>query len=142
MAKYIDADRLCAEIEKIYKSEIQPWLSGVSATSAIYDYVLPLIDSLQQEQPDFPTTDEEIERFLTTHPKVEVPNKYKTPDWLWKKQEQPEVDLEKEIEEHVIGMPMSEFTHESEIGEHWDWAREEFRYFFELGLNARKEENK
>lgn len=52
--KYIDADRLCAEIEKIYKSEIQPWLSGVSATSAIYDYVLPLINSLQQEQPDFP----------------------------------------------------------------------------------------
>lgn len=54
MGKYIDADRLRAEIEKIYKSEIQPWLSGVSATSAIYDYVLPLIDSLQQEQPDFP----------------------------------------------------------------------------------------
>ena len=52
--KYIDADRLRAEIEKIYKSEIQPWLSGVSATSAIYDYVLPLINSLQQEQPDFP----------------------------------------------------------------------------------------
>lgn len=52
--KYIDADRLKAEIEKIYKSEIQPWLSGVSATSAIYDYVLPLINSLQQEQPDFP----------------------------------------------------------------------------------------
>ena len=53
-------------------------------------------------------------------------------------QEQPEVDLEKEIEEHVKGMPMSEFTHESEIDEHWDWAREEFRYFFGLGLNARK----
>lgn len=48
--KYIDADRLREEIEKVYKSEIQPWLSGVSAASAIYDYVLPLIDSLQQEQ--------------------------------------------------------------------------------------------
>jgi len=53
--------------------------------------------------------------------------------------EQPEVDLEKEIEEHVKGMPMSEFTHESEIDDYWGWAREEFRYFFELGLNARKE---
>ena len=50
MAKYIDAELLREEIEKVYKSEIQPWLSGVSATSAIYDYVLPLIDSLQQEQ--------------------------------------------------------------------------------------------
>lgn len=50
MGKYIDADRFRAEIEKTYKSEIQPWLSGVSATSAIYDYVLPLIDYLQQEQ--------------------------------------------------------------------------------------------
>lgn len=56
--------------------------------------------------------------------------------------EQPGFDLEKEIEEHVKGMPMSEFTHESEIDDYWDWAREEFRYFFELGLNARKEENK
>ena len=50
--KYIDADRFRAEIEKTYKSEIQPWLSGVSATSAIYDYVLPLVNSLQQEQTD------------------------------------------------------------------------------------------
>lgn len=48
--KYIDADRLREEIEKVYKSEIAPWLSGVSAMSAIYDYVLPLIDSLKQEQ--------------------------------------------------------------------------------------------
>lgn len=33
----------------------------------------------------FPTTDEEIERFLTTHPKVEVPEKYKTPDFVFKR---------------------------------------------------------
>ena len=52
--KYIDADRLRAAIEEKYRTEIWPWLSGVSATSAIYDYVLPLINSLQQEQPDFP----------------------------------------------------------------------------------------
>ena len=51
-----------------------------------------------------------------------------------------EVDLEKEIEEHVLGMPMSEFTHESEVDGCWDWAREEFRHFFELGLKAQKEE--
>ena len=51
MSKYIDADRLRAEIEKTYKSEIQPWLSSISAKSAIYDWVLPLIDVLQREQP-------------------------------------------------------------------------------------------
>ena len=51
-----------------------------------------------------------------------------------------EVDLEKEIEEHVIGMPMSEFTHDSEVEGFWDWAREEFRHFFELGIKAQKGE--
>ena len=51
-----------------------------------------------------------------------------------------EVDLEKEIEEHVLGMPMSEFTHESEVEGFWDWAREEFRHFFELGIKAQKGE--
>ena len=49
-----------------------------------------------------------------------------------------EVDLEKEIEEHVESMPMSEFTHESEVDAHWDWARKEFRHFFELGLKVQK----
>ena len=48
-----------------------------------------------------------------------------------------EVDLEKEIEEHVVDMPMSEFTHESEVDDYWDWARKEFRHFFELGLKAK-----
>ena len=62
--KYIDADRFRAEIEKKYRSEIQPWLSGVSATSAIYDYVLPLIKSLQQEQPEVDLRNE-INRFLS-----------------------------------------------------------------------------
>lgn len=47
-----------------------------------------------------------------------------------------EVDLEKEIEEHAIDMPMSEFTHESEVEDFHEWARKEFRYFFELGLKA------
>lgn len=53
-------------------------------------------------------------------------------------QEQPEVDLEKEIEEHAENMPHGEFTHDSECREHEEWAKREFRYFYELGLNARK----
>jgi len=32
---------------------------------------------------DFPTTDEEMKEFLATHPKVEVPERYKKPDWVF-----------------------------------------------------------
>lgn len=138
--KYIDSEKLKAEIERLHKAHSGKY--GCDEVALNLEYLEDFIDSLQQEQPDFPTTDEQIKEFLATHPKIEVPEKYKNPDWLFKKQEQPEVDLEKEIEEHVKGMPMSEFTHESEVGDHWDWAREEFRHFFELGFNARKEENK
>lgn len=49
----------------------------------------------EREQPDFPTTDEEVEKALSTIPKAELPDKYKTPDWLFEKKEQPEVDIEK-----------------------------------------------
>ncbi|MBR1436155.1 MAG: hypothetical protein IJ584_13715 [Bacteroidales bacterium] len=59
---------------------------------------------LQQEQPDFPTTDEQVKEFLAAHPKIEVPEKYKNPDWLFKKQEQPEVVLEQEVKEYFQGM--------------------------------------
>lgn len=61
------------------------------------DLAEQIIDSLQHEQQDFPTTDEQIKEFLATHPKIKVPEKYKNPDWLFKKQEKPEVDLEKEV---------------------------------------------
>lgn len=76
MGKYIDADHLRAEIEKVYKSEIWPWLSGVSVTSAIYDYVLPLIDSLQQDQPEVDLA-EEIASFFSKNP---IPYEHIT-DW-------------------------------------------------------------
>lgn len=56
---------------------------------------------LMQEQPEFPTTDEEVEKFLATAPNVELPKKYENPDWLFKKQAQPDVDLEMEIERIV-----------------------------------------
>ena len=55
-------------------------------------------------------------------------------------QEQPEVDLEKEIEEHAIYMPHAEFASDNERIEDMEWARKEFRHFYELGLNARKKE--
>lgn len=102
MSKYIDSEKLKAEIERLHKAHSGKY--GCDEVGLNLEYLEDFIDSLQQEQP--------------------------------------KVDLEKEIEEHVKGMPMSEFTHESEVGDHWDWAREEFRHFFELGLNARKKENK
>jgi len=107
--KYIDAERLKAEIEKNTPDRLQ---------ILVYrDIILSLIDSLQQEQPtkgydesylnkciakasktwenvdvdkymdevrgreqeqpDFPTTDEEVEKALSTIPKAELPDKYK-----------------------------------------------------------------
>ena len=57
--------------------------------------------------------------------------------------EQPEVDIEKEIDEHAVYMPHGEFASDNEIIEDMEWARKEFRHFYALGmLNARKEENK
>lgn len=51
-----------------------------------------------------------------------------------------EVDLEKEIEEHADCMPMSEFTHESEAEDFYEWAKKEFSYFYSLGLKSQKGE--
>ena len=51
-------------------------------------------------------------------------------------QEQPEIDLEKEIEEHVIYMPHGEFASDNELQEDVEWARKEFQHFYELGLRG------
>lgn len=53
-------------------------------------------------------------------------------------QEQIEVDIEKEIEEHAIYMPHGEFASDNEIIEDMEWARKEFRHFYELGFDAGK----
>lgn len=53
-------------------------------------------------------------------------------------QEQLEVDLEKEIEEHIIYMPHGEFASNNERQEDVEWARKEFRHFYKLGFNAKK----
>lgn len=61
---------------------------------------------------------------------------YKIIDTL--QEEQPDVDIEKEIEEHTVYMPHGEFTSDNEVIEDMEWARKEFRYFYELGLEAGK----
>lgn len=97
--KYIDVDKLKAEIDKRYreyrtKSKGDKYYEGMADS---LDYFEQFIDSLQQ---DFPTTDEQVKEFLATHPKIKMPEKYKNPDWLFKNQEQPKVDLEKEIDKY------------------------------------------
>ena len=98
--KYIDADHLRAEIEKTYMLEIAPWLSGVSAKSAIYDYVMPIVDSLQQEQP--------------------------------------EVDLEKEIDRMWNPRFNLGWDDNSLLSINHKSFEAIARHFYELGLNARK----
>lgn len=149
MAHYIDADRLRAELEKRLKN-VRDYMNGAGmrykgpkyykaqGKESAYDALLNIIDSLQQEQTDFPITDEQIKEFLATHPKIEVPEKYKNPDWLFKKQEQSEVDLEKFI---------SDFIDKKDSENQGKWCEEDIieamKSSHALGkLNARKEENK
>lgn len=52
------------------------------------------LSSRPKSSDNWKPSDEQMKAFLATHPKIEVPEKYKNPDWLFKKQEQPELDLE------------------------------------------------
>ena len=198
--KYIDAEKLRAEIEKVKKTE--GWCQVGKDTADVYyargfrfacNFALSLIDSLQQDQPetsnnlvdvdavrenfitevyrvldadptndranaiiyafdslptvsqeqlDFPATDEQIKEFLATHPKIKVPEKYKNPDWLFKKQERPEVDIEKEID--AIWNPRFNlgWDEKSLISVNRAGFENIARYFYLIGLNARKEDDK
>lgn len=105
-----------------------------------------IIDSLQQEQPecssnlvdvdavreDFIT---EVYRVLDADPTNDranaIINAFDSLPTV--SHEQPEVDLEKEIERYLPKIPENPYNEELRV-----FAR----YFFNLGLNARKEENK
>lgn len=153
MSKYIDVDLLKKEIERRRKFHDDAVIKFCNNRTIALTHsaglkedeeLLSIIDSLQQEQPDFPTSDKECEEFLATHSEVEVPDKYKTPDWLWKKQEQPEVDLEEEVRKYCgssFRFNYDEFNDSfySNAFE-FDDVVELARHFYELGLNARKEE--
>lgn len=89
---------------------------------------------LQQEPPDFPTTDEQIKEFLATHPKIEVPEKYKNPDWLLKKQEQPEMDFETEYAKFTNDPDELEYAFPIDLADYKDFAW----HFYELGRLSNK----
>ena len=96
MAKYIDADKLIAEIERLRKEHTTGGYYNEAALvlNDLEDYA----DSLQQEQP--------------------------------------EVDLDKEIEEWII-KGREDFELDGWVAMGVDCIA---RHFYELGLNARKEE--
>ncbi len=78
-------------IENLYDGEAPKHDQQCDFSDGYFDGLATIsnfIDSLPEEKPseDFPTSDEEMAKFLATHPKVEVPEKYKTPNWLFDKQ--------------------------------------------------------
>ena len=77
MSKYIDAEKLIAEIESMLSACTKQTHTGVFNTCT---HIKGLITSLQEE--------------------MELPEKYQTPDWIWEEQEQSEVDLEKAAEKY------------------------------------------
>lgn len=139
---YIDADRLRAEIRRRIE-----WLNTATGDFAegrraemrsLYDF----IDSLQEEQLIKPELKEEkiecspvIKEFISKF--FEVGRAYNfgfgPKDFL---QEQSEVDLEKEYKEYVEDDPVFSKLTNRNVG------LAIARHFYELGLNARKEENK
>ena len=150
--KYVDTDKLVKSINNYQEGA----KAALNPTDGDTDYYKGKIDtckdiqefitSLQQEQTessnnlvDVDTVREdfimEVYRVLDADPTNDRANAiiYAFDSLPTVTQEQSDLDLEKEIDEHVEGMPMSEFTHESEVDIHYDWARKEFRYFYELG---------
>ena len=108
--KYIDAERLRAEVNEIQES-------GCASPISVCNDILSFIDYLQQEQP--------------------------------------EVDLEKEIEDYAYSLPHSStgssayvsdkrlpIARQFGIKHDWsfDYVEDIARHFYELGLKARKED--
>lgn len=139
--KYIDAEKLYKEIDgrmvKFAELEKETETDDMSLSLPTYyqgkrkmcSEILTLIDSLQQEQ----VQTEEYGPYARQYPQSKV------------SKEQPEVDLEKEMDsyfnEHfspcVDGTLISERTGMEIDGNDYDDIA---RHFYELGLNARKEE--
>ena len=153
MGKYIDTEKLKAEIERqkhILNTSIQSGGDyGQSCTIVAYDNILSLIDSLQQDQSEVLSgedvmtmcnqilidwakegeTQEEKEQREQAHMRFfELYDDYLT-------QEKPEVDLEKEIDDYMY--------------DHQPWEVQKApgtslencaRHFWNKGYNARKKE--
>ena len=138
--KYIPAEKLITEIKGIItavQTKNHPDVLGTmeqciaAAEIEALNLVLDAIKELQQEQPGLPGIEE-----------PGIPGKDYIPvDWVdacemygkWKivKQEQPEVDVKKELHAYICS---DEYMNTREDG-----SLLIARHFYELGLNARKE---
>ena len=140
--KYIDAERLKAEVKRIKNdNNHDSFVSGLAylGKEEAIDEFCSLIDSLQQEQPVLPgIVDPGIpgKDFIPVE-WVDACEKYGK--WKIVNVEQPEVDLEKEMEKFGECWPYPA----SFDGYDKDWvdklAEECAKHFYELGLKARKE---
>lgn len=133
MSKYIDADRLKAEIERRNLS------NRYITTEGYEEELYEIIDSLQQEQPKVDLV-AELKHHLDTTPKEQLEKEWKelepwgnigptVQEFLYGKQQ--EVDLENEIEDflHKTGAPYF-WTNDSD---QLEWCCTIARHFYELG---------
>lgn len=131
-------EKIRAEVERIMKS-YDVYLARVTKEDFLNDLdnILYFLSDLEKECEDFPTTDEEMAKFLATHPKVEVPEKYKTPDWMFEKSEKPTTaeGLEEEIDKFLneTGAPYCWCNDD----EQKDWCTIIARHFYELGRQSK-----
>lgn len=149
--KYIDAEKLIAEIERRIK-ELDEQIVDIYDSKAILrkdelQRLLSIIDSLQQEQPKVDLV-AELKHHLATTSKEQLEKEWKelepwnnigptVQEFLYGKQ--PEVDLEKEVGDFwdtVYGKDRR-YTRSINIYDFRNFAR----HFYELGLNARKGES-
>lgn len=139
MNKYIDADRLLAEIERLYynESEKDESILAADAYKNALDAIEKVIDSLQQEQPDKDkkTFDDYLKASPSERRKMnmtEILGEEKLAETK-KQMEQPEVNFEKELEEEIERFYRTdEYRIADTLGRGFETLA---RHFYELGRN-------
>lgn len=148
MSKYIPVDKLIAEIESLYdnmlkrikidKGNSDYWAGKADA----YSNVIGIITSLQQEQPETPSGEEVMN--MCNRILIDWVKEGKTPEEREQREqahirffelydeymEQPDMDLEKEIESYLDGFIKTPTR---------TYFRDTIKHFYERGLNTRKD---
>lgn len=153
--KYINTEKLIAEIERLSTTEYGGNTLGDDVANGALDYVLEeIIPSLQKEQPDkYETALEKAREWMSNinqgghamliniFPEL---GEGLDPCYGDRKQEQPKVDVEKYIKEDMLKYRYLEkvggIEKEGRIYTISEFHTLTARHFFELGFNARKEE--